>query len=392
MKRLLGITFLLVTFHSHGLAEPSVLINPGDTVDASRSTTLVEWKSIAEQMAKRAKMNLAIQFSTDATHDLSTTRSQLHDIVIGPAHVVGSAVRYGYEPLYALDQSERAVLVALKSSGVDSLAAAKGKRIGLPRQDSLVTYLIRGELNAANTTLKSHFSKVETVRYQEALLLALKVGMSDVVAVDAILFQRWVAAGEPVVAVLETRGVPGLGVALKQTTATAIDRDKLRSSLLEAYAARQPLQRTGTDAKLRPLLAKDFEYVATLGYFTPRSLPGATVVDAAKVVELMAQGAHFVDTRTEAEFRAGHVPGARLLPYHEKSAKETDFDVALDNFDLTKLPQARETPIIVACNGPECWKSYKSARVMIKAGYTHVYWFRGGFPEWRSSSRTVASL
>jgi rhodanese-related sulfurtransferase len=38
--------------------------------------------------------------------------------------------------------------------------------------------------------------------------------------------------------------------------------------------------------------------------------------------------------------------------------------------------------VIFACNGPECWKSYKSASAAIAAGYKKVYWFRGGFPEW----------
>ena len=43
---------------------------------------------------------------------------------------------------------------------------------------------------------------------------------------------------------------------------------------------------------------------------------------------------------------------------------------------------AKDKPIIFLCNGPECWKSYKASRAAIAAGYKHVYWFRGGMPEW----------
>jgi hypothetical protein len=32
------------------------------------------------------------------------------------------------------------------------------------------------------------------------------------------------------------------------------------------------------------------------------------------------------------------------------------------------------------CNGAECWKSYKAAKVALSNGFTTVYWFRGGFP------------
>jgi rhodanese-related sulfurtransferase len=131
--------------------------------------------------------------------------------------------------------------------------------------------------------------------------------------------------------------------------------------------------------------ADDFKYVSTLGYFTPRTLPGATVVEASTVAQLLQSGATYVDTRNEAEFKAGHVPGAVLVPYHEKSAKEVDFDAGKDSFELAKLGPDRNAPLVFACNGPECWKSYKASQAAIKAGYRKVYWFRGGFPEWRSS-------
>ena len=134
-----------------------------------------------------------------------------------------------------------------------------------------------------------------------------------------------------------------------------------------------------------------FEYVGTLGYFTPRRLPGATVVDAPTVAKLMAEGAAYIDTRTEAEFKNGRVPGARLVPYVEKSAKDTDYDVELDTFDTTQLPADRQAQLIFACNGAECWKSYKASHAAIKAGYQRVYWFRGGIPEWRAAQRQVAS-
>jgi rhodanese-related sulfurtransferase len=79
------------------------------------------------------------------------------------------------------------------------------------------------------------------------------------------------------------------------------------------------------------------------------------------------------------------VPGAVLLPYHEKSAKEVDFDASHDRFEVAKLGPDRNTPLVFACNGPECWKSCKATQAALKAGYRRVYGFRGGFPEWRTS-------
>lgn len=358
-----------------------VLVNPGDQGEQSRVAVYMGWKSAIEQALRKGGVSTAtVQMSTDATADLGTTRSRLHDVFVAPAHVVGSAVRYGYTPVLGLDRPLQAVLVAPKDSPIGSLAQAAGKRLGLPLQDSLVTYLVRGELNAANTTLKRHFSTTYETRYQEALLPCLQVRRCDVVAVERALYDRWIAAGEPLKIVMESKPAPAMSVAIKDGTKPGADA--LRSALAPLLASGVP----GLEgARTVDLAAKDFSYVSTLGYFTPRSLPGATVVDAPAVAQLLERGARYIDTRTETEFKAGHVAGAKLLPYVEKSAKEADFDAAHDQFDLAQLGGDRNTPLIFACNGAECWKSFKASHAALKAGYTKVHWFRGGFPEWRAA-------
>src|SRR3974390_3035305 len=84
-----------------------------------------------------------------------------------------------------------------------------------------------------------------------------------------------------------------------------------------------------------------------------------------------------------SEYEEEHIAGARHLPYTEHSRKEPDFDPSGDHFDLAGLPPNKAAPIIFQCNGPECWKSYKATVTAVNAGYRNVYWFRGGYPEWR---------
>jgi rhodanese-related sulfurtransferase len=367
------------------LAAPAltVLVNPGDQGEQSRVTTYQQLRAAVGEALREAKVgDVNWVLSTDATADLSSTRAQLHDIYVAPAHVVSSALRHGYTPLAGDPQAVQAVLVTLGSSPIKQLADASGRRLGLPLQDSIVTYLVRGELNAANTSLKSHFSRVKNFRYQDALLICLQIRECDLVGVERAVFERWKAAGEPVVALMQSKPAPGLTLAVRTslagTTAKALQPAALRT-LAAPEVARQGV------GKPTAIEAAGFEYVSTLGYFTPRLLPGAKVVDAAAVRQLMQQGAVYVDTRTEAEFKAGRVPQSRWVPYVEKSAKETDYDGKLDTFDLAKLPADKATPIILACNGAECWKSYKSSHAAVKAGYTNVHWFRGGLPEWRAA-------
>ena len=209
----------------------------------------------------------------------------------------------------------------------------------------------------------------------------MKVLRCDVVAVEKSVFDRWVAAGEPVKAIMQSRPVPGLSVAIKEGARPGADM--LLAALADSPQFAQLLRSENTKAVEQK--KDDFKYVATLGYFTPRLLAGAGVVDAKAVALLMQGGATYVDTRTDAEFKAGHVPGAKLVPYHEKSAKDADFDATLDKFDVALLGADRNAELIFACNGAECWKSFKATQAALKAGYKRVNWFRGGFPEWRSS-------
>jgi len=122
---------------------------------------------------------------------------------------------------------------------------------------------------------------------------------------------------------------------------------------------------------------------------TPMSLAGAEMVNATKVKSLIASGATLVDFRVAAEYAESHIKGAISVPYKEKSAKSSDFDASIDSVDLGKLPTDKASPLVGYCNGPECWKGYKGAHLAVKSGYSKVYWFRGGLPEWKAAGGDV---
>lgn len=117
---------------------------------------------------------------------------------------------------------------------------------------------------------------------------------------------------------------------------------------------------------------------------TPANLPGATIIDAKYTKQLLDSGVPVIDVRVAMEYVDEHIKGASNVPYKEKSAKTVNFDVNQDRFDLSKLPPNKTAPVVFYCNAGECWKSYKASTVAIRAGYTRVYWFRGGFPAWKS--------
>lgn len=118
---------------------------------------------------------------------------------------------------------------------------------------------------------------------------------------------------------------------------------------------------------------------------TPTSAPaGVKLVEAAAVQALQAKGAVLIDTRKASEFADGTIKGAISVPYDpEKSAKDAGFDASQDKYDMGKIAD-KNKEYVLFCNSGTCWKSYKAAVVMAKAGYKNVNWYRNGFPDWKA--------
>jgi rhodanese-related sulfurtransferase len=115
---------------------------------------------------------------------------------------------------------------------------------------------------------------------------------------------------------------------------------------------------------------------------TPTSIQGAKTVGADEVKSLQAQGAKVFDLRKKAAYVEKHVPGSLHVKYDEKSAKVAAFDASVDAFDLGQLPPDKHAKVVLHGHGADGWKAYKASVLAVKAGYTNVHFFRGGFAEW----------
>ncbi len=363
-------------------------VNLGDSEAMNHYDTSQTYQALTTYLSNATGIPIKLVVGQNATTELQRTRTGFYSIVLGPAHIVGSAIRYGYEPVAKVPGTTKTVFVASRSANIARLDQARGKRLGLPSQDSLATYLAQGELNAAGIQPKAFFRQVTHARYQDSALFALNIGQTDMVAVDEGVAKKWLASNAGVI-VAESQPVPGLSIAINSKIPKA-QQDKIRAALLNP----RPGAQNAVLAQLRiagfePARREEYQYVSTLGYFTPKLLPGATVVTAQEAKALMEKGALMVDTRVENEFKEGHIPGAVNIPYKEKSAKEVAFDAKLDSWDMSKLPADKNAPIILQCNGAECWKSYKSSKLALDDKRTNVYWFRGGLPEWKEAGLPV---
>ncbi len=95
---------------------------------------------------------------------------------------------------------------------------------------------------------------------------------------------------------------------------------------------------------------------------------------------LRDQSAIALDTRTRAEFDAGHIPGARNL----NATPERQVAAALE---LTQGDKSRA--LVLYCNGPYCQASRRLSELLIDAGFLNVRRYQLGIPVWRALGNPV---
>jgi rhodanese-related sulfurtransferase len=50
----------------------------------------------------------------------------------------------------------------------------------------------------------------------------------------------------------------------------------------------------------------------------------------------------------------------------------------------------KQVPIVLYCQGPQCWMSYNAALRAINLGYKNVLWYRGGLEAWQRAGLQFA--
>ena len=106
----------------------------------------------------------------------------------------------------------------------------------------------------------------------------------------------------------------------------------------------------------------------------PEAIEGVTRLDAEGVIELAERLPELViiDARQSMDRRQGYIQGSVSLP-----------DVEMNCDSLKNVLAAPDTPALFYCNGVQCGRSVVALHIAKGCGYTRLYWFRGGFEEWK---------
>lgn len=113
----------------------------------------------------------------------------------------------------------------------------------------------------------------------------------------------------------------------------------------------------------------------------PEQIEGATRLSAEQVIALILRQEKLViiDSRKGELYARGHIEGAINL-----------FDASMTRKALSRFATSADTPLLFYCNGVHCMRSTNAAKKAQQWGYRNIYWFRGGWGEWRSKQLPVS--
>ncbi len=142
----------------------------------------------------------------------------------------------------------------------------------------------------------------------------------------------------------------------------------------------QTLTMLAKKCPLLPLLL--FTTVSTASdYASPDAIEGSTSINAEALIQLAQKhdDVVIIDSRILADRRQGFISGSISLP-----------DTETDCVTLLPLIDRSNTPTVFYCNGPKCQRSDNAVVVASACGYSHLYWFRGGFEEWINKNYLIS--
>jgi len=109
----------------------------------------------------------------------------------------------------------------------------------------------------------------------------------------------------------------------------------------------------------------------------PMLISGTTKVFAEDIIDLVEKNPDIIliDARIRSDRHQGYIEGSVSLP-----------DIETNCAALAKVTPEKKSAILFYCNGVKCGRSVISSRIAIKCGYINIYWFRGGFEEWKAKN------
>jgi rhodanese-related sulfurtransferase len=111
---------------------------------------------------------------------------------------------------------------------------------------------------------------------------------------------------------------------------------------------------------------------------SPETVDGATTVSTEEAKKLFDQGITFIDVRSNRDWEAGRIPGAIHIELKHEFNEESLGAVV-----------AKNQAVVIYCNSIGCMRSSHASQKAVAWGYTKIYYYRLGFPDWKRAGYAI---
>ena len=111
---------------------------------------------------------------------------------------------------------------------------------------------------------------------------------------------------------------------------------------------------------------------------SPMTVDGAKTVTTEEAKKLFDDGVLFIDVRKDKDWNAGRVSDAVQLNIKTNLSEET-----------MSAEMKKADPAVIYCNGERCMRSSDACKKAVAWGFTNLYYYRDGFPAWKSAGNPV---
>lgn len=195
----------------------------------------LEFKDMSKYLSAKLGQPVMVEPVQSYQRYMERAKQKRYHFMFGPPSMVVEANSLaGYEPVAKVPGLLSAAFMSMADGPVAFPEDMKGKRIGMPEENSLMTMLAFAKLREMKIDPRKYFSNVMVFNDANDVISALKLGMIDVGVANSGLYNAWGAQGYNLNLVLQSAGAPHLTFAVRGDL-PADTKARLRDALLAAH-------------------------------------------------------------------------------------------------------------------------------------------------------------
>ncbi len=132
---------------------------------------------------------------------------------------------------------------------------------------------------------------------------------------------------------------------------------------------------------------------SNVGSPTPMSVPGGERLTTMQVRDMINRDRNVLLIDVLVDPHTTTIQGAHYLPAAGQPGAFNDGAQGQTVQGLQALTNGRrDQPLVFFCAGAACWESYNAVLRARQAGYTRLYWYRGGLSSWSAAGLPMQPL